>query len=468
MIFTSSEFLILTFITFILYYLPFLRKFQALILILAGFVFYIYNAPLNLLLLLFSIVLNSFLALQIIRNNKRRKLLMQIGVAVNVGILIFFKYAVLIYTSLFDQIVQNNSIEDLLISIPLPLGISFFTFQSISLLADAYNNKLSDLSNENNTSLIKKIVLYISFFPKLIAGPLAKPTNFFPQIKRKIFNNINWKSVFKIIVWGFFLKVFVADNLRQQTFWMQSPYFLGKSTLTLLVILFGFSIQMFADFAGYSAIAIGVAKLFGYDIMRNFNYPYIANSFSDFWRRWHISLSTWLKNYLYIPLGGNRKGKLRTYLNLMIVMTIGGLWHGATWNFAIWGFAHGIFLIIERFINNHIKYKFDNRIFAIIKVLLVFTLVSFLWLFFKLTDINDVPQFFHALVNNRFDSPSPTIIIFIIFYSLPVVFAHLIHLDSMTRVKEIIRKFSYLFYAAMLFLIILNAGNSSTFIYFQF
>lgn len=175
-----------------------------------------------------------------------------------------------------------------------------------------------------------RTILFISFFPHLIAGPILKANDFYPQISHKKFNQINWERSFKTLVLGYFFKMVVADNLMDFTSSIIYPEY--QSSLTLLAMLFGYSFQIFADFAGYSLIAIGLAKLFGYNLMENFNFPYISSSFKEFWKRWHISLSTFLMEYLYFPLGGNRKGKVRTYINIMTTMILGGLWHGAAWS----------------------------------------------------------------------------------------------------------------------------------------
>ncbi|MEQ8682884.1 MAG: MBOAT family O-acyltransferase, partial [Cyclobacteriaceae bacterium] len=222
--------------------------------------------------------------------------------------------------------------SDFLIAIPLPIGISFFTFQGISLLVDAYRNR-AGTSDQIRVLPFWKLLfhtsLYISLFPQLVAGPIVKAHDFYPQIRTKYLSGIQWNYVFQHVVTGYFLKMVVADNLKDFTGELVWPSFERFSSVELLVYLFGYSMQIFADFAGYSLIAIGISGLFGYIIPQNFNFPYVASGFSDFWKRWHISLSTFLKEYLYIPLGGNRKGRVRTYLNLMIVMALGGLWHGA-------------------------------------------------------------------------------------------------------------------------------------------
>ncbi|HEY4800384.1 MAG TPA: MBOAT family O-acyltransferase, partial [Bacteroidia bacterium] len=270
-----------------------------------------------------------------------KKAIAIIGVASELAVLVFFKYSPLFAKTFFNE---TSSIGQFLIMIPLPIGISFFTFEGISLVVDVFTEKYFDRKKYVSVSLMehaKNIYCFISFFPHLIAGPIVKAHDFLPQIKSKLFKDIDWHSSFKTLCTGYFMKMVVADNLKNFTFWIAFPYFKGYSTISLLVMLVGYSFQIFADFAGYSLIAIGLAKLFGYNLMQNFNFPYISTSFSEFWKRWHISLSSYLKEYLYIPLGGNKKGTGRTYLNLIVTMFLGGLWHGAAWSYAIWGLWHG-------------------------------------------------------------------------------------------------------------------------------
>ena len=235
----------------------------------------------------------------------------------------------------------------------------------------------------------RNTALFKSFFPYLVAGPIVKAHEFYPQIEAKNLQDIAWETAFRCLVVGYFLKMVVADNLKDATFWIEYPHFLRHSSVGLLALLFGFSMQIFADFAGYSLIAIGLGHLFGYNLPTNFNFPYLSRSFSEFWKRWHISLSTWLRDYLYFPLGGNRKGKIRTYLNLFIVMFLGGLWHGASWKYAVWGSFHGLALAVERLFRNKINLP-RHWVLDSLRVLVVFSFVTFAWLLFRLPTLKQV------------------------------------------------------------------------------
>ena len=230
----------------------------------------------------------------------------------------------------------------------------------------------------------------------------------------------------KKLILGFFLKMVIADNLNFITKNIAFPYFQGYSSGNLILLLFGYSMQIFADFAGYSLIAIGLGSLFGYQLPKNFDFPYISSSFSEFWRRWHISLSTWLRDYLYIPLGGNKKGELRTYFNLFVVMFLGGLWHGASWSYAVWGSMHGFFLMVERKFSKE-KINTERRNFF--SALFVFAVVTVLWLLFKLTSFQYFLLYFKSIIQNRhlpfkfgLDQLS------LLFYSAAIILYHLFYL----------------------------------------
>lgn len=469
MLFNSLNFLLLFSFTFFVYYLPISKKIQVWLLIVASLVFYAYSQPVLLVLLISSISINTAFSYAIVyRHAWNKKLLATIGVVVNLVVIAFFKYSGMLTASLG---LATTDIGQFFITLPLPLGISFFTFEGISLLVDTYKEK--EIA-EYKSVVVKSIathfsntLLFVSFFPHLIAGPILKAHEFYPQIGVKYFNQINWDKAFRQLLVGYFLKMVIADNLKDQTFWIAYPYFLKSSSETLLVMLFGYSIQIFADFAGYSLIALGLATMLGYELKGNFNFPYIATSFSDFWRRWHISLSSFLKEYLYIPLGGNRKGKLRTYLNLFLTMALGGLWHGAGWSYAIWGMAHGVFLAIEKLMNDYVEIRvgFLLRVF---KWFMVFSLVTFAWLLFKLPEFSYVLQYFSAIGSN-FDLPSDERrISLILCYSAPVVVYNLFALIKEQGLGMRFKNFEWIMYGLMLFLLVANSGSSSEFIYFQF
>jgi len=474
MLFTSFAFFILLVLTFTIYYLPFnfFRKAntQLVVLIISSVIFYGYYAPELLFLLAFSGAVNVLSSYYVSFGAPQyRKLMATAGIVINLVVLAFFKYSPLFATTFFDT---SKGIGHFLITIPLPIGISFFTFEGISLVIDTYKGhtdpKFQNLVDRSFKTHVRNSFFFIVFFPHLVSGPILKAHDFIPQIGNKFFKDINWEYCFKMLVTGFFLKLVIADNLKDFTASLVYPGFMTLSSLTLVSMLLGYSFQIFSDFAGYSLIALGLAGLFGYRLMQNFNFPYISTSFSEFWRRWHISLSTFLKEYLYFPLGGNKKGKFRTYVNLTITMVLGGLWHGAAWSYAVWGAFHGLALALERLFNDKFNFKVKpNSFMFYCKVLFIFLSVSLAWLLFKLPNFDQVIMYMKALGANT-GLVTNYISIFLIFlYSLPVVLYHLMYLRRQAK-PAYFHKMEFAAYGLMLFLIFTNSGTPGSFIYFQF
>ncbi|WP_333483079.1 MBOAT family O-acyltransferase [Spirosoma telluris] len=459
----------LVIITLSLYYLQALNRWQVPILIVASLVFYAANQANLLWLLMLSVSINIISSYLVIYGRPDlSRFYASCGVVANLSILCFFKYGPLLSRTFLPA---DSSLADYLITLPLPIGISFFTFQGISLVVDTYRNR----ENTQYRSLIAKnlvqhaetVFFFKAFFPQLVAGPIVKAHFFLPQIKRKYWRDINWDKCFRQLVMGYFLKMVIADNLKDHTLLMTYPYFEAYSSLTLLGLLFGYSMQIFADFAGYSLIAMGLAGLFGYEFPINFNFPYIAVSFSDFWRRWHMSLSGFLREYLYIPMGGNRYGALRTYLNLMLTMVLGGLWHGAAWSYAIWGFAHGLALALERLIDTKFPAK-PTRIGQFVHGVVVFSYVTVLWLLFKLPNFSHVIAYGQALINNIHKPNDGRVLSLIVLYSLGVIAYHIHHLIQSEVKQPVWKSWDFVGYGLMLFLVLTNSGSGGTFIYFQF
>ena len=325
----------------------------------------------------------SFLAAG--REPMRAKGAMIAGVAVNLLILAAFKYKQLV---LAPSPQPDIAWVQEFLAFGLPIGISFYCFHGISLVVDAWRQPEILRHRDDFPRHVLDTCLYLSFFPQLGAGPITKGKHFFPQIVAKRLRDIPWGDAASNIIVGTFLKRVVADNLNQFTLPLtDARTFPGTPQGELIAMVVGYSAQIFADFAGYSLIAIGVARLFGYRLPDNFNQPYLAQSITDFWRRWHMSLSAWLREYLYFSLGGNRRGAVRTYVNLMIVMGLGGLWHGADWKFAVWGLWHGALLAIERFLGIG---EPGRNLLALVRIPIVFVLVTVGWLFFRLTHLSDI------------------------------------------------------------------------------
>jgi alginate O-acetyltransferase complex protein AlgI len=474
MLFTSFAFFILLVLTFTVYYLPFnffkKANTQLIVLIISSVIFYGYYAPELLFLLAFSGAVNVISSYYVsFGPPKYRMALATSGVIINLLVLAFFKYSPLIAASFFNT---DNGIGFFLLTIPLPIGISFFTFEGISLVIDTYkghtDSKFANLVDRSFKTHIRNSFFFIVFFPHLVSGPILKAHDFIPQINNKFFKDIDWEYCFKMLVVGYFLKLVIADNLKDFTSSLVYPGFMTLSTLTLVSMLLGYSFQIFSDFAGYSLIALGLAGLFGYRLMQNFNFPYISTTFSEFWRRWHISLSTFLKEYLYFPLGGNKKGKVRTYVNLTITMVLGGLWHGAAWSYAVWGAFHGLALALERLFNDKFKVSIKrNSFFYYFKIFFVFTMVSLAWLLFKLPNFDQVIMYMKAVFANTGLVTNYISVFLILLYSLPVVLYHVFYLRRQEK-PAFFGKIEYAAYGLMLFLIFTNSGTPGTFIYFQF
>ncbi|MCU0545786.1 MAG: MBOAT family protein [Oscillatoriaceae cyanobacterium Prado104] len=506
MLFNSIEFLGFFAIVFALYYLPPLQKFQVPILIIASLIFYSWSSPALVLILLLSIFINATASFQVARiaDKRQRFFWAAAGVVLNLLILSLFKYAALLTNFVADvfNIARNEgSIAYLFLTLPLPIGISFYTFEGISLIADVLTQKDKNATESNAESTpvgvsptftqhLINTSFFISFFPNLLSGPILRSKTFYPQIEPKYLKDIPVNFVFRSLVVGYFLKMVIADNLKDYTFWISFPYYQGFGTLTNLTLLFGYSMQIFADFAGYSLIAIGFAAALGYRIPDNFNFPYISRSLSEFWRRWHISLSTWLRDYLYFPLGGNRKGKIRTYFNLMAVMTLGGLWHGAAWSYAVWGIYHGFGLAVERFLgfdksknkspapNPAATKPWLQFLLDSFSVLGIFAFVSLGWLLFKLPRFEEAVDFAVTLIRNYQVGPGWSYIIPTLIFSIPVVIYHIPHFPTWQNLvkpdaaaksgQKVWNIYQDLALGIMLATIFLNSGSSKQFIYFQF
>lgn len=470
MVFNSIEFILLLLVVFVAYYAPGSGRQQIPVLVAASFFFYGYHDPSLLFLLVFSVLLNATLSYWLLKDLPvgRQKCLAATGIVVNLSLLAFFKYATLMVSTL-GHFLSDGEFGRFLLGIPLPIGISFYTFHSISLLVDILRakNKPNAPRLVTCTSYWGHLVnttLYISFFPQLVSGPIVKANQMYPQFSRKYFKDIPWEFVFRRLVLGYFLKMVVADNLKEVTALIVYPHFLQLSSVNLVSLLFAFSVQIFADFAGYSIIAVGLAALFGYKFPDNFNLPYKSASVTEFWRRWHISLSSWLRDYLYISLGGNRKGTLRTYGNLFIVMFLGGLWHGAAWSYAMWGTWHGLALAIERPFLKDKPLRPSPGFWLYVRGAVVFVFVSFAWLLFKLPNFHDVLLYVNALCTNHALKPNIPQLVVIPCYVLPVAIYHFyenlpLFLAHHSRP---------LLYALMLLGILFCSGTPGTFIYFQF
>ena len=318
----------------------------------------------------------------------RRRALLATSAIVNLGMLALFKYWNFFIESAASLISEVGAEPNLpVLQVILPVGISFYTFQTMSYTIDVYRRKLSPERD------LDRFALFVAFFPQLVAGPIERASRLLPQLRRLPDDprTINWGEAFLLIGRGLFRKMVIADGVAGfvNTVYAEPDAY---GALAIATAVFAFSLQIYGDFAGYTDIARGVAKLFGVDLMVNFRFPYSARGFSEFWRRWHISLSTWLRDYLYIPLGGNQRGRARTYANLMITMLLGGLWHGAGWGFIVWGGLHGLYLVTERLVQG---LRGSDRPFMPAPV--VFLIVTLTWIPFRAPSISEAWSVFTGL-----------------------------------------------------------------------
>lgn len=402
MLFNSIEFLLFFSIVIPLYFaLPY--RLRVLMLLLASCYFYMFFVPIYIVILFSTIVIDYFAGILIERSDgKKRKVWLLLSLIANIGILCYFKYFNFLnenLTLLLHSIHVENKIPNL--TILLPIGLSFHTFQAMSYTIEVYRGKQKSERN------FITYALYVMFFPQLVAGPIERPQNLLHQFKEKHrFDYARASSGLKLMVWGLFKKVVVADRLSGMVdFVYNNPTWFNGVPIILGTIFF--SIQIYCDFSGYSDIAIGSARIMGIDLMKNFDRPYASKSIPEFWRRWHISLSTWFKDYLYIPLGGNRGKKWRVYFNLMIVFLISGLWHGASWNFIIWGAIHGslliIYMLVAAFYKSDVPIvltRIQRFITTTIAMLLVFCLTSIAWVFFRARTFEDAKYLLKHMTND--------------------------------------------------------------------
>ena len=395
MLFNTIDFAIFLPIVFIIYWFVFNKnfKYQNLFLVFASYIFYGWWDWKFLSLILFSTVLDYFIGkkLSTEQNLFKRKILLWMSIVINLSFLGFFKY----YNFFLENFIATftffgSKIQPNTLNIILPVGISFYTFQTLSYSIDVYKKKLQPTKN------FISFAAFVSFFPQLVAGPIERASNLLPQFsKKRKFDTHEAIVGINQIVWGLFKKIVIADNCAQYAndiFLNYSEY--SSPTLILGVVYFSF--QIYGDFSGYSDIAIGTARLFGFNLKINFKYPYFSRDIAEFWRRWHISLSTWFRDYLYIPIGGSRGNKLIKIRNVFVIFIVSGFWHGANWTFVFWGFLNALFfipLLVSNINRNHFNIVAERSVLPNLKELLqiisTYILVTLGWLFFRANTLSE-------------------------------------------------------------------------------
>lgn len=480
MLFNSFEFLIFLPIVFILYWFIFQgRRWQNLLIVFASYIFYGWW-DWRFLFLIVLTSLCSYISGLLLEHYKGRRRVQQLvsasNIVLNLGILGTFKYYnffVENINSLFGM--MGYHLDWVTMNVILPVGISFYTFQALSYTIDVYQKKLSA------THDIIEFFAYISFFPQLVAGPIERATNLLPQFQNnRRFDYAKSVDGLRQMLWGFLKKLVVADNCAKvvNDYWGQFENLSGI-TLILLGVLFTF--QIYCDFSGYSDIAIGCARLFGIDLMRNFNFPYFSRSIPEFWRRWHISLTTWFRDYIYFPLGGSRCNKWKIIRNVFIVWAISGLWHGANWTFVCWGLFHASLLAIYNLFGINTKYKNVVAVGHILpsvkeflQMSLTFILAVIGWIIFRAESMSQAIYYFKAMFTNRFLDMPMTDGLICLCYGVILLLVEWLQRDKQHALQfPNIYPFNYRFvrwgtYYIIFIIISLLAGSSQTFIYFQF
>jgi len=475
MIFNSLDFIIFFPIVVIIYFsLP--HKLRIYLLLTASYLFYMWWNPLFIILIIISTLADYFIAKKIFisKKNKTRNILLISSILINILILFSFKYADFFIKNLnwgLNIIGTHQKIPYL--NFILPVGISFYTFQTISYTIDVFRKRI-----EPEKSLVK-LALYVSFFPQLVAGPIERAERLLPQFaKKQILDFERISYGLKLMVWGFFQKVVIADNLMG----IVNIVFANPNSykgLSIIVAVVFFTFQIYCDFAGYTNIAIGAANIFGIKLIKNFKQPFLATSINDFWKRWHISLTSWFRDYVYISLGGNRVPITKWIFIIFITFIISGLWHGAEWTFIIWGAIHGFIYLSEKLLKNKIKkhtklYQFIAKNKAIIglRILATFSIVVFAFIFFRAENFNYalaiIKNMFSYNIKLNFDHK--TLLINTLLISI-IILVHFIEkkIDIIKYISEkpIIIRFS-IYYMILLLIIGLGNWNLTEFIYFQF
>ncbi|MCH8532308.1 MAG: hypothetical protein LAT65_15770 [Saccharospirillum sp.] len=441
-------------------------------LLVASYVFYGYWDWRFLGLIFLSTVVDYFIAIHLEKTSvkRRKQLLLGISVASNLGMLGFFKY----YNFFVHEMAELLTAIGIQANMPtlyvvLPVGISFYTFQTMSYTIDVYRGHTKPTRN------FLDLALYVSFFPQLVAGPIERSHDLMPQIlKPRYYRPGDFSEGLYHVLFGLFKKVVIADNMAPI---VNTIFSTPTSELTgteVLIGVYAFAFQIYGDFSGYSSIAQGVAKWMGIDLSWNFKMPYFARNPSDFWRRWHISLSSWLRDYLYISLGGNKKGRLFTLRNLMLTMLLGGLWHGAGWLFLLWGFWHGLLLIVYRiFEGEDNSNRSSNRFVTLFKVILMFNLICIGWLFFRAESLSQAIDMLGLLfsLDYSFTALSAYSFSMVLFFVTPMM----LYEFRVERKKDLLyllsasvpeRTLIYAYFALML--VVFPPVSPQVFIYFQF
>lgn len=479
MLFNSINFVIFFSVIFIIYWkLPNQKvSFQNILLLLASYFFYACWDWRFLFLLIFSTFLDYYIGIKLSQRDAPKKFWFWLSIIINLGFLGFFKYFNFFVDSFAHLMATFGlKLDTWTLNIILPIGISFYTFHGLSYIIDIYKGKIKAEKN------IVDYSLFVGFFPLLVAGPIERATHLLPQIKKsRNFDYVNAVDGLKQILWGLFKKVVIADGCAEyanMVFNHSADY--SGSSIALGTLLFSF--QIYGDFSGYSDIALGTARLLGFDLLRNFNFPYFSRDIAEFWRRWHISLTTWFRDYLYIPLGGSRGNQWKQIRNTFIVFIISGLWHGANWTFIFWGLLNALYFIPLLLTNNNrnnLNIVAEGKILPSLKefsqMLITFCLVVFAWIFFRAENLSHAFECITKIFSKTFFSIPEVVDGFsIINTSFLVLFFLAVEWfgrEYQYAIQGFFKKnklFRWAFYYVLIALIFLFSGMNQQFIYFQF
>lgn len=474
MIFSTVEFAFFFPIVFLLYWFIFKKNLrtQNIFLIGASYFFYACWDWRFLGLIFISSLIDYWVGKQLDRTNNKslRKQWLLLSLVVNLGLLAYFKYANFFIEAFTDTFTLFGAqLSGQTLNIILPVGISFYTFQTLSYTIDVYRKKMTPVHDPI------PFFAYVSFFPQLVAGPIERATSLLPQFsKQRVFSNKKATQGLQLILIGLFKKMVIADHcaIAVNTIFSNYTEYNG-STLFFGAIFFAF--QIYGDFSGYSDIAIGTAKLLGFDLMKNFDMPYLSRNMGEFWRRWHISLSTWFRDYVYIPLGGSKSNSINHFRNILIVFLLSGLWHGANYTFIAWGLVHALFFIPLVLFGKHKVYlNYQNTgvipsIRTVVQILTTFVLVCLAWVFFRATTITEAFQYLNGIFSaSLFETPKVSRILvlgLVCYMIIEWVQRNKEHLLVMPKLPKVIR---YLIYYAIIWAIVYHSATTQPFIYFQF
>ena len=477
MLFNSPEFALFLVIVGLCYFLsPF--RFRTLLLVIASYIFYMYWRWEFAFLLIAQTGINFGCGWAISSSNshRNRSLWLAFAICSSLGILFLFKYYHFFLNSLGAVIPTLSTTSGITeMHLAVPVGLSFYTLQALGYTIDVYQKKIERESDP------VRFALFVGFFPQLLSGPIERAGNMLKQFREK--TNVDWDRIssgLTLILWGVFKKVVIADRLAIYVNLVYSdPQ--GFSGPTLLLATYFFAFQIYCDFSGYTDMAIGAARIFGYDLMANFRLPYFAESIADFWRRWHISLSTWFRDYLYIPLGGNRANIIRWRLNILTVFTVSGLWHGANWTFVIWGMLHGVYYVLERIFARPAAWLcaavgIRGQLLKWLKIFITFHLVTLAWVFFKARSLTDalhvIRGIFTSFTGSLYLGPSQLTTFIGAGLILLLIAVQCLQYRGLVPLSKSERSFPLYIrwpvYAAMIFGISIFGISSNEFIYFQF